>query len=334
MLGTQFIESMISQKSKASSSNEIKAANKADIVVPEDYREGVRALLAMASLKARDQVKELFPKSKKLSEFRLATDRSQKIAERSAKLEAATEELTRATEAFVGNPLDMDIRKTLQKARDQFNYQARATRKLIEENYLAFAETQKNLAKTNLLLDSQIADLKKGLGLQYQTSLPSTDSDNVIRKDLQDRLGMITTGPIVNTGPDIIMAQTINESRLDEARESGGDEIESYTFIGVDDDRQTDICAELSGRTFAPNDPDLDRYTPPLHHNCRSYLAVNLRSFKGNPPIDNDSIELSKAAQRAITLSESGCCGEGHEQPSEHEKFVLDLVKGLRSVKF
>lgn len=333
MLGTQFIESMISQKTKASTTNEIKAANKVDIVVPSDYKDGVRAMLGFASLDARNQIKDLFPKSKKLSEFRLATDKTKKIESRRQKFEIAMEELERASSAFVGDPLNADLKRALQVARDAFSEQAKASRDLLEGE-LSFAETQRNLAKTDLLLGSQVADLKKGLGLQYQTSLPSTDSDGVIRKDLQDRLGMIVTGPIVNTGPDIIMAQTVNEARLDEAREEGGDEIESYTFIGVDDDRQTDICAELSGRTFAPNDPDLDRYTPPLHHNCRSYLAVNLRSFKANPPIDSDAIELSKAAQRSITLSEKGCCGDGDEPPSDHEKFVLDLVKGLRSVKF
>lgn len=334
MMGTQFIEGMIAQKSKASTTNEIKAANKVDITVPSDYREGVRALLSFASVDARGQVRQLFPKSKKLSEFRLAQTRDQKIIDRRQKLESAAEDLISAIDQYVNNPTSSDLKSAMNKARAAFEEQAKAARTLIEDGSIPFAEAQKNLAKTDLLLDSQVADLKKGLGLQFQTSLPSTDSDDTIRGDLQERLDQIVSGPIVNTGPDIIMAQTINDARLDEAREEGGDEIESYTFIGVDDDRQTEICSELSGRTFAPNDPDLDRYTPPLHHNCRSYLAVNLKSFKGNPAIDDDKIELSKAAQRAITLSEGGCCSHDEEPTSEPEKYVLDLVKTLRSVKF
>lgn len=331
ILGVEYIEKMIRTKGKVSTASEIGAANEVDIVIPEEYREGVRALLAISAAKAREQVRDLFPqKGKKLAEFRLAKSREQKIDERVKKLEAATAELEKWTNAFVGDPLNMDIRRGLQAARDKFNYQARAARKELEDALLEHAEIKRNVAKTNLLLESQAADLKKSLGLQYQTSLMSTDSDDTIRKDLNERLGSVVTGPITTSGPDILASQTINDARFDEAEASGGDEIESWTFVGVDDDRQTEICAELSGRTFAPNDPDLSRYTPPLHHNCRSYLAVNLRSFKGNPAIDDKKLELSKAAQRSITLSE----GLSHEEPAtEAERAHLDLVSQLKTVK-
>lgn len=327
-LGTEYIEAMLKEWDKASTSNEIKAALKADITVPEDYLEAVRYILTVATFEAKQQVKEIFPKKKKLSEFRLASSMIQKIDDRRAKLEKVTEELLQATEAFNADPLNMDVRIALKEARNRFNYQARATRKLIEDNYLSFNEKQKNLAKTQLLLDSQIADLKKSLGLQYQTSLPSTDSEQTLRKDLQERLEVVTSGPIVVSGPDILASQTINEARLEESKASGGDEIESYTFVAVDDDRTSEICSELSGRTFAPNDPDLDRYTPPLHHNCRSYLAVNLKSFNGNPSIDSDKLELSKAAQKAITLSEP-CCDHSSEfdQYAEEVRRTLDPIK-------
>lgn len=324
LLGTEYIESMLKEWEKASSSNEIKAALKADISVPEDYVEVVRYILTAATLEAQQQVQSIFPKKKKLSEFRLATDQEKKIAERQKKLSDATLELSKATDAFVADPLNMEVRLALKDARNRLNYQMRAARKQIEENYLSFAQKQRTLAKTQLLLDSQIADLKKSLGLQYQTSLPSTDSANTIRKDLQERLEVVTSGPIVVSGPDILASQTVNEARLEESRSSGSDEIESYTFVAVDDDRTSEICSELSGRTFAPNDPNLDRYTPPLHHNCRSYLAVNLKSFNGNPEIDSSKLELSKAAQKAITLSEP-CC----DHSSEFDQYAEEVRRTL-----
>lgn len=330
MLGTKYIEDMIRQKGKSNSSNEIKAANKVDILVPSDYLEGVRAILAFASLEAREDVKALFPKPKKLSEFRLATDKTKQISDKRARFEKALDEMKTASASYVADPLNQDLKDALSTAREKFKTASAAARYSVEV-YLPAFEVQKNSAKADLLLESQVSDLKKSLGLQYQTSLPSTDSDQVIRKDLQDRLESTVSGPLTYTGPDILASQTINEARLDEASETGGDEIESYTFIGVDDDRQSEICAELSGRTFASNDPDLERYTPPLHHNCRSYLAVNLRSFKGNPSIDSEKLELSKAAQKAITLSEGS---SPNEVLTDDDRYLLDLQSTLKGVKF
>jgi SPP1 gp7 family putative phage head morphogenesis protein len=310
-LGTEYIESMLKEWDKASSSNEIKAALKADISVPGDYLEGVKTILTMASFEAKQQVKAIFPKGKKLSEFRLATSFEKKAKDQQIKLEQSVDELMKATETFVNDPLNSDAKAALRDARNRFNEQSVSSRKLYEQSLSNF-EIQKIKAKAELLLDSQVSDLKKSLGLQYQTSLPSTDSENTIRKDLQERLEVVTSGPIVVSGPDILASQTVNEARLEESRSSGSDEIESYTFVAVDDENTSEICSELSGRTFAPNDPNLDRYSPPLHHNCRSYLAVNLKSFNGNPEIDSSKLELSKAAQKAITLSEP-CCDHSSE---------------------
>lgn len=327
LLGTEYIEATLREWNRSTASKEISASLNTDISVPEDYLEGVRATLALATLEAKEQVKSIFPKKKKLSEFRLSKSLEQKTEERRKKHQEALDELKTATDAYINDPLNMEVRIALKEARNRFNYQSRAMRKQIEENYLSFAEKQKTYAKAQLLLDSQIADLKKSLGLQYQTSLPSTDSENTLRKDLQERLQTVVSGPITSSGPDILASQTVNEARLEESKESGAEEIESYTFVAVDDEKTSEICSELSGRTFAANDPDLDRYSPPLHHNCRSYLAVNLKTFKDNPPVDVNKLELSKAAQKAITLSE--CC----DHTSELDRYAEDVRRTLDPVK-
>lgn len=64
------------------------------------------------------------------------------------------------------------------------------------------------------------------------------------------------------------------------------DQLWGYEFVGVDDDRQSDICAFYSGKTFSVNSPELAQATPPLHPNCRSYLRPIYKSEE-QPEIDD-----------------------------------------------
>lgn len=80
------------------------------------------------------------------------------------------------------------------------------------------------------------------------------------------------------------------------------DGIESFTF--TNEDPVSDICNELAGTTWAVGDGDIDAYTPPLHHNCKSRLVPNLKGESGNPEIDRGGVSLTKKALDSITLHE------------------------------
>jgi SPP1 gp7 family putative phage head morphogenesis protein len=47
-----------------------------------------------------------------------------------------------------------------------------------------------------------------------------------------------------------------------------------FLFDGVDDDRQTDECADLDGTILHQDDPFWEKHTPPMDYNCRSQLIV------------------------------------------------------------
>lgn len=157
-------------------------------------------------------------------------------------------------------------------------------------------------SRVETLTTTQVNDLKRKVDLQYQNSVNSTDSERTLFNDLEGARLDFNSSPVINTGPDILASQNINESILKETE--GEPEVESYTFVAVDDESTSDICSELDGRTFGKDDPDLFRYHPPLHHNCRSYIAVNLKSFTSNPEISKEPLALTKGAQEDITLSE------------------------------
>jgi len=63
--------------------------------------------------------------------------------------------------------------------------------------------------------------------------------------------------------------------------------VKGMEFVSIIDERTTQICEELNGRQFAIDDPNLDKYTPPLHFDCRSGLDY---ITEGSPAFDPEGI--------------------------------------------
>lgn len=62
-----------------------------------------------------------------------------------------------------------------------------------------------------------------------------------------------------------------NAGRLMEIQDNITD-VAYLEFVGIDDDRQSEICAKLDGTILPADHPFWDSHTPPLHYNCRSTL--------------------------------------------------------------
>lgn len=167
-------------------------------------------------------------------------------------------------------------------------------------------------AQSYLISSTQIADLEKMVFFQFVSSANSTDSIDTILNDIDERVlkvldGDSNAGMSLDTAAANAVAETENQARLEFFFEPDVlDTIESFTF--TNEDPISEICQELAGQTFAVGDPDLDRYSPPLHHNCKSRLVPNLKGDSGNPEIDRGGVSLSPGALKSITLGEKECC--------------------------
>lgn len=163
-------------------------------------------------------------------------------------------------------------------------------------------------AQSILISGSQIGDLEKMVFFQFTSSALSTDSIDTILNDIDERTlkvleGTSNAGMSMDVAASNAVAEVTNQARLDFFFEPEVlDTIESFTF--TNEDPVSEICQELNGTTFAVGDPDLDRYSPPLHHNCKSRLVPNLRGDKGNPAIDRGGLSLSPGALKSVTLHE------------------------------
>jgi hypothetical protein len=139
--------------------------------------------------------------------------------------------------------------------------------------------------RTELLIGKQIGDLLNVISFAYATNEDTTDSDDTVEQDLRDSALGWLDGTALEAGASLTASTVINEARdaffFDpEVLE----EIEAFQF--VNGDPVTDICADLAGTIFAKDDPDMFRYTPPLHWNCKSYIIPILVGNLGSREIE------------------------------------------------
>lgn len=162
--------------------------------------------------------------------------------------------------------------------------------------------------QASLVAETQAADIEKMTFFQFTSSATSSDDVEAILYDVDGKVlstidGSTKQGMSVDVAASDALAHVVQQSAFSFFFDPDVlDGIESFTF--TNEDPVSECCQELAGTTFAVNDPDLDRYAPPLHHNCKSRLVPNLVGDDSNPDIDRGGVSLSKSALSAITLAE------------------------------
>lgn len=162
--------------------------------------------------------------------------------------------------------------------------------------------------QAGLLADTQIADLEKQISFQFTNSVDSTDSAALLEKDLTDSAEEYITGSAIEAGSGVTAATMVNAARkafFEDPQVS--ESIEAFQFLNGDP--VTPICQDLAGKIFAKDDSGADRYYPPLHWNCKSYV-VPVLDLKGR---DTEDLKPSKASlDEYVQLSENptmcDCC--------------------------
>ena len=172
-------------------------------------------------------------------------------------------------------------------------------------------------AQADLIAQAQAADLQKIVSFQYTSSQTSTEDVDQILNDIEEAAlpvieGGTASGMSVDAAAGNAVSSVVNQARLEwffepEVLET----IESFTFIN--EDPVSEICQQLDGMTWAVGDPDLDRYSPPLHHNCKSRLEPNEKGAEKNPEIQRGGTPVTQKGLDSITLHECSVCDYGLE---------------------
>jgi len=177
---------------------------------------------------------------------------------------------------------------------------------------IKFAEYEKLPAKvrnriemrSNLLIGAQIADIQKQVFFDYANNVIATDSEAALEDAMVNGGSAMIRGPTVITGAQAAVSSIVNEARQAYFFEDDVyEQIQAFKY--VNDVPVSDICTELNGHIFDKDDPDLQKYQPPLHFNCDGYFLPILITQK-KP--ETSKFIPSKAAQKSIKFSEGCSC--------------------------
>jgi SPP1 gp7 family putative phage head morphogenesis protein len=317
----KYARSILIQKNKASASDQIKAPIKATVPGLGVYQSALTSAYMIAKIEADEIQGKAFKGTKKtLSEFRLG----------SAKLKRVTDAVTEYEDALLrlmgaqGDEEIDDAIYALGRISDKVN--------LIFGDYLTPAQKKAVSAKVEVFSDTQKNDVVKAIDLQYQNSLVYTDNDEELDADMMEAGGKAIAGPMTTAGPDVQASQVVNDGLLEAAEkyaEETGDQIISYTYVAKDDDRTTEICREMDGTTFSADDPNVTKFSPPLHFNCRSFMQVNTSTTKNNPKVTGLP-KLSKVAQGQMQFAEYP---QSKYELAEYQGRKVELEKPFRTTE-
>jgi hypothetical protein len=172
----------------------------------------------------------------------------------------------------------------------------------------------KNIIKNQagLIAQTQAQDINKIVSFQFLTSADAAvdvdqvlaDIDSIVVPAIEE--GSTGAGFSIDAAAGNAVSSAANQARLEWFFEPEVlNTIESFTF--ENEDPVSEICQELDGTTWAVGDPDLDRYSPPLHHNCKSRLVPNEKGDSNNPDINRGGTSVSDSALKSMTLTECLC---------------------------
>ncbi len=162
-------------------------------------------------------------------------------------------------------------------------------------------------ARADSLVGKQVSDIEAELRFAYLTN-SEIMSEEELAYFLTQSASAWVDGTSVRAGASITSATIISEAR--EAFFFEPDVLEELdAFIFVNGDPVTEVCQDLAGTVFDKNDPDLFRYTPPLHWNCKSSISPILKGDLGNR-----TIEKLQPSTKEIedTIQFAGCTHHMH----------------------
>lgn len=155
--------------------------------------------------------------------------------------------------------------------------------------------------QSELITEDTLNDMKSRIDFSFSGIERSSNDENVIRQAMEDEAQSFIDSNQVNIKSTNVVALTVNESRSafffeDEVLE----EIHSFTFMNAAP--VSAVCKELAGTTFNTNDAESLRFSPPLHHNCKSWLRPNLKTSRGVDRLEVSTLSPSADARKSITL--------------------------------
>lgn len=155
--------------------------------------------------------------------------------------------------------------------------------------------------QADLISTDSLNELKKRIDFSFSSIETKSSDENVIRQSMEEAASEFAGSSTVETKGTNVSSLMVNEGRNTFFFDDDVlDDIHSFTFVNIAP--VSAVCRELAGTTFNTNDAESLRYSPPLHHNCKSYLRANLKSSRGIEKLEVSTLSPSAQAKKSITL--------------------------------
>lgn len=155
--------------------------------------------------------------------------------------------------------------------------------------------------QADLIANDSLNEMQKRIDFAFSSIALRPVSDQVVKQAMQDEAEKFALSNQVNIKGNNVSSLMVNEGRNSFFFEPDVlEEVHSFTFMNAAP--KSAICKELAGVTFPVNDAESLRYSPPLHHNCKSFLRANLKTSKGVDRLEVSTLAPSAKAKKSITL--------------------------------
>lgn len=155
--------------------------------------------------------------------------------------------------------------------------------------------------QADLLSSAALTEMRERIDFSFSSIETKSADENVIKQAMEEEAKAYSDAGVLKLKGTNAASLMVNEGRDAFFFEPEVlEEIHSFTFVNFAP--KSAICRELAGTTFNTNDAESLRYTPPLHHNCKSYLRANLKSSKGADNLEVSTLSPTPTAKKSITL--------------------------------
>jgi SPP1 gp7 family putative phage head morphogenesis protein len=167
----------------------------------------------------------------------------------------------------------------------------------LKEKDVKFSDLKKAPKKlrnklTNLILltaDYQDIDIEKAAYFAFASNY-ETLTEAALINEIINQIERYFAKNILETASVNMASQVVNSTRKETflSDDVAGD-IESFVFMNPDP--VSPICKALNGKVFSKDEFETSDLTPPLHHNCKSYIRAQTKGEKNNLPITGLKID-------------------------------------------
>lgn len=149
-----------------------------------------------------------------------------------------------------------------------------------------------------LVASFQDVDIEKAVYFSFNDNFDTLDEKELM-SEIERQVDAYHAKSVIDVASVNMAATVVNSTRRETfLNETVFNEIDSFIFQNPAP--KSLICKHLNNKVLSKEEFETSEFTPPLHHNCKSYLAAQTKGDKDNKPITDFKIHGTPAEKEKI----------------------------------